>query len=220
MLIENCFRYLYPDKRWIYTEEIKYSGKFKGFNGNIRKTGKHIQVSLGRDWEDTTEEIKMGIIQVLLNKLFKTNIDTVNIDLYNIFLKNAHIGVRKTKIDPELKESFQRVDDIYLNGLVELPNLIWGNDNTSKLGSYDFGTDTIMISNIFNNEETPRKFIDLVMYHEMLHKKHKFKSSGKRSAYHTKEFKADERKFKDFDAVEHELKLFLRKKKRRGWWFS
>jgi len=63
------------------------------------------------------------------------------------------------------------------------------------------------------------ELLDFVMYHEMLHKKHKFSISGVKSRYHTKEFKEDEKKFGDVKLIEKKLTIFLRKHKRKLSWF-
>ena len=91
-------------------------------------------------------------------------------------------------------------------------NLAWGGFSTSKLGSYEYGSDTVIISNIF--KEHP-KLLDYIMYHELLHKKFKFKNSGNRSYHHTKEFKKKEKEFEDPD-IEKKLELFLAKHKIRS----
>ena len=53
------------------------------------------------------------------------------------------------------------------------------------------------------------------MYHEILHKKYKFKNSGNRSYHHTKEFRKREKEFEDPD-IESKLKQFLTKQKIRS----
>ena len=63
----------------------------------------------------------------------------MNMELYNLFLKNVHVAIPKTKSDPLLEESFNRANDAYFNGMMDIPNLEWGNDSTSKLGSYHYG---------------------------------------------------------------------------------
>jgi predicted SprT family Zn-dependent metalloprotease len=66
-----------------------------------------------------------------------------------------------------------------------------------------------MISDVLKKDMV---FLEYVLYHEMLHKKIKFKKSGSRSYHHTKEFKELEAKFYEKD-VEQKLKVFLRKQK-------
>ncbi len=124
-------------------------------------------------------------------------------DLYNTFIKKLASVTPKTNVDPYLLDSFNRVNEKYFNGFIEMPNLVWGSASTTKLGSYDFKTDTITISSILKNKD---ELIDYVMYHEMLHKKHKFKSNQGRHLFHSTKFKHDEKQFENAQQIEKQLK--------------
>ncbi|MBR9699479.1 M48 family metallopeptidase [Candidatus Woesearchaeota archaeon] len=211
MIVEKAYLELYPKgKLGDYSFSIAYSGKFSDYNANVSRKGKVIRFNLSRKWEEINDDVKMGLIQFLMNKLFGTKKHTQHMELYDIFLKKVHIAVPKTKTDPILAESFDRVNDAYLYGLIEKPNLEWGTDSFHKLGSYEYGSDTITISTILVGD---KESLDYVMYHEMLHKKHKFKTKNGRSYHHTKEFLAEERKFKDFDDVDKKINRLVRRKK-------
>lgn len=219
-LIEECFSELYPNKdsgRYVF--ELKYSGKFSSYNGNVKYGKKifdceRITFCLSKNWIGVDKQIQKGIIQHLMQKMFKTKIKTINQDLYESFLKNVHIAVPKKNLDPTLKECFERVNEKYFLGLVEMPNLVWGTESFRKLGSYEYGSDKISVSRVFEN--IPDKDIDLldyVMFHEMLHKVHKFKTTNGRSLHHSKKFKQAETHFDSEKDIEKRLTNFLRKKK-------
>jgi hypothetical protein len=198
-----------------YTYSLKYSGKFKPYRANIRLSGGNIQLNLSKKWKGVSNDIQVGIVQELLLKILKKRLkplrtNTQNMELYNIFMKKIHIAAPKTDIDPILEESFDRVNLEYFYGILEKTNLKWAFPSLSKLGSYEYGTDTIMISKVLEGEQ---EMMDYVMYHEMLHKKHKFKKSGSRSYHHTSEFRKDEKSFKDSALIEKRLrKLLVRKR--------
>jgi predicted metal-dependent hydrolase len=210
MLIKESFEAMYSEKKFNYLSKLRYTAKIKGYNGNISLRNKNLIVSLSKEWEDVSDEIKKGLIQTLFNKLFKSKIKTYNIDLYNYFLKKVHISIPKDNIDPILKQSFDRVNKEYFNDNIETTNLKWGLISYRKLGSYDYGKDLIIISSIFKN--APNDLIDLIMHHEMLHKKIKFNHNKSRSYYHTKEFKNEEKSFKDYETISKKLNIFLKKK--------
>jgi hypothetical protein len=134
-------------------------------------------------------------------------------DLYENFIKNVHIAVPKTKSHPSLEESFNRVNKLFFAGMIDKPNLVLGK-GTRTLGNYDYGADTIAIS------EHLLKHIDLldyVMYHEILHKKHKFKSKNTRSFHHTRKFKKEEKSYPNAKELEEKLgRISIRKKKLFG----
>jgi len=193
-----------PDYRML----VKYHARFTGFNANVKKTSTTIEFHLSRKFEGCEPEIQMGVMQFLLNKLFKTKVKSADIDLYHTFVKKLSEYAPVDKNDPALEASFQRMTNRYFNGMMTRPNLVWGNNNVRLLGTYTYATDTIMISSIL--KDAPEEILDYVVYHEMLHKKHKFNHSSNRTRAHTKAFRHDERSYHVKDA-EQQLKMFLRK---------
>lgn len=218
-LVEEAFNGLFPDKNLEeYAIKIKYTDKFKPYNANVRYTRakNSFQFNLSRKWKGVSREIQIGLIQGLMLKIFKKKNNTINIDLYNSFMKNLHISVPKVNNDPVLEGSFNKVNEKYFFGLIEKPNLIWHN-SIRRLGSYEYGTDTISISRIIEPDEG---LLDYVMYHEMLHKKHKFYESNGRTFHHTREFRKMEKSFENSSEMEERLKSLMRQKRRiRFRWF-
>ena len=97
--------------------------------------------------------------------------------------------------------------------MITMPNLVWGSNSTTKLGSYEYGTDTITMSRILADDE---ECLDYVMYHEMLHKKVKFYTKNNKSYSHTSEFRRKEKEFENFEAVDKRLEMLVRKNKWKG----
>ena len=216
---EKAFIELFPDKE---PPKIKYhySGKFGMYNANARKSYNTIEFGLSKSWRGINESIKIGLIQNLLLKLYKIRKKTINIDLYENFTKNIHLSIPKNKSDPILEESFHKINERYFNGLIEKPNLKWGNSSKSTLGTYNYHNDTITISGILRN--APKIFVDYVIYHEILHKKIKFYTKSGRSYHHSTKFRNFEKKFEKQKIVEKELRDFLKGKhmpRKRTWWF-
>jgi hypothetical protein len=204
-LIESAFRELWPDREFSYVPKIKHSARFRGYNASIRlsPSTKELTVRLSKQWLPVSAEIKKGLVQDLLVRLFKQKVskNTLHMDLYRHFLKSVSFAVPKTRTHPVLESSFTRVNDRYFGGILEKPNLVLGS-GTTKLGHYDFGADTILISDILLQDE---RLLDYVMYHEMLHKKHKFSGQGGRHSFHSRQFREDERKFENAAQLEQEL---------------
>ena len=208
-IIKEAFQQLYPEKELKHNFSLKYSRKFKPYNANVKLYGNDLIFKLSKDWKKISKEIQIGLIQELLGKILKDRKKTINIELYNLFMKNIHIAVPKTKTDEILEESFNRVNEVYFNGMLDKPNLEWGNASTSKLGSYEYGSDAITISAIFKNEKL--ELLDYVIYHEMLHKKFKFQNKNGRNLHHSSEFKRMESKFNNRDLIEKEISRLARK---------
>lgn len=217
-LIQDAFEDLYGQNN-NYELSLRYTDKFRPYNANVRLRHNHIQFNLSKKWTTVSREIQIGLVQELLLKIFRKRLrpkvtNTTSIEMYNIFMQKIHFAAPKTKFDPILEESFDRVNKKYFNELIEKTNLVWGTNSVAKLGSYEYGSDTITISKTL--ETAPIEMLDYIMYHEMLHKKHKFYKKNQRSFHHTTKFKKDEQAFENSESLEKQLKIFLRSKRRKS----
>src|SRR3989338_2182618 len=208
-LIKEAFHQLYPEKEMKYSFSLKYSRKFKPYNANVKLYGNNLLFHFSKDWKKISKETQIGLVQELMVKILKDKKKTMNMELYNLFMKNVHLAVPKTKTDEILEASFGRINDAYFSRMLDKPNLQWGNESTSKLGSYEYGSDTITISAIFRNER--REFLDYIMYHEMLHKKFKFQNKNGRNLHHSNDFRKMEAKFENKEFIEKEISKLARR---------
>ena len=214
-ILEQAYQELYPDNANSRQLFLKYSGRFKGYNANIRMTPATVTVNASKQWKGVSPDIQKGLLQELLVRLFKTKKQTINMELYHHFIKSLSNVAPKTHTHPVLEGSFARVNEALFNGMMNLPNLKIGN-GVNRLGTYEYATDTITISQILlENEE----LMDYVMYHEMLHKKHQYKAKPGRHLHHSAQFKRDEAIFPNAKQLEIELNKLVRKNKRRFSWF-
>lgn len=216
-IIKQAFKELYPDKTLLHEVSIKYSRKFKPYNANVKFSPTALQFNLSKAWKPVSREIRLGLIQNLLIKIFKQPASTSNIQLYCSFIKNLSRFAPKKPSDPVLTQSFSRVNNKYFSGMLDKSNLQWGSASSTKLGSYEYQTDTITISSILKS--TPQ-ILDYIMYHEILHKKHQFHTKSGRSYYHTPLFKQAEKRFDNLPSIEKELKKLCRKAKIKQVFFS
>ncbi len=214
-ILEQAYQELYPDNTNTRQFLLKYSGRFKGYNANIRMTSYNITINMSRQWKGVSPDIQKGLMHELLVRLFKTKKQTINMELYHHFIKSLSNVAPKTHTHPILEQSFQRVNDMLFTSMMEKPNLKFGN-GVNRLGTYEYATDTITISQILlENEE----LMDYVMYHEMLHKKHQYSAKPGRHLHHSAQFKKDEEKFPNSQRLELELNKLVRKNKRKVSWF-
>jgi len=214
-IVEDAFLDLYEEKYLEdYELELKYNNRFKAYNANVRLYNNTLTFNLSKKWKTISREIQIGLIQELMLKIFKKRLKpkstkTINIDMYSVFMQKIHIAVPKTKTDSVLEESFNRVNEKYFNELVEKPNLVW-NNSIRKLGSYEFGSDIITISSILKEDQN---ILDYVIYHEMLHKKYKFKRRKQKSVHHSGIFKRKEAEFENSQEIEAKINGLVRKKR-------
>lgn len=222
--IEEAFRLLYPDREFNYEVRIKYTDHFKDYGANVKLRGNVLEFGLSKRWRGISKEIRIGLIQELLIRILKRSrdnnrarmnkneINTMYIDLYNNFVKCLHIAISKDNIEPALSDSFDRVNERYFYGLVEKPNLIWGSKSRAQLGSYDYKRDTIKMSRVF--ESIAKKdpvLLDFVMYHEILHKQHKYRHNMGNNRFHDTAFRKKEKQFEDYEEVDRRLKNALKR---------
>jgi hypothetical protein len=215
-LIQDAFVRLYPQKEFAYETEIYYNRRLSEFNANIALHRKKIVLKMNLQWKNVDSEIKIGLIQSLLIKLFKVKrTTTTNLELYNSFVRNISKFSLVTKTDPVLEASFERVNDSLLFGCLEKPNFEWGRHSVRKLACYNFHSNTVSVSKVFEN--APDHMLDLLMYHELLHKKLQFEHNGGRYSYHSPKFKRLENMYPQKKEVDKEInahiKSFLQKEK-------
>jgi hypothetical protein len=192
-----------------YEFSIKYTRRFKDFNANVSRLGNHLSFHLSHKWKSVSSPILMGLLQELMQKILKLPYHkTLNIDLYNSFIKNLHKVSERVASDPILLEAFNRVNERYFNSLMEAPNLVWGSDSRRRLATYDYHIDTVKVSTFF--QKARQEIIDYLVYHELLHKKLKFSSSGARSIHHSTEFRKLESEFENSAILEKEIAAMLR----------
>ncbi len=211
-IIKESFEGLYPGRSYTYDSEIRYNNRLKDYRGRISFDRTTISITLNSRWEDVDPDIKKGIIQYLLIKIFGGKKQTLNMEFYDTFIKKLHLVVEKTESDPLLEDSFDRVNETYFYGTIGPTNLRFGRESMRTLGSYSYTTDTITISNVFR--DGPQEYIDYIMYHEMLHKKMKFKTTNSRSLHHSAEFKRKEKEFEGAQRLENEISDYVRAKRR------
>jgi hypothetical protein len=212
-LADDAFSSLFPERQPERRMTIKYSGKFSSYNANVKYNREKMEFHLSRAWEEVSPDIQIGLIQSLLLKIFKEKRETLNLDLYNIFMKKLSSSAPRTVAEPDLVASFERVNARYFNGSIEMPNLIWGQESERKLGSYAYGSDTVSMSSILKDRP---HLIDYVMHHELLHKLLKYSSKNGRSLHHSRLFRAREAEFEGRVECEREIAQLIQSNRSRG----
>lgn len=207
----RAFESLFPGVFESRSLEVVYSAKFKPFNANVKYDSHKMVFSLSSSWLDFSEDLRIGVIQHLLTKVFDYSfVVSFELDLYYKFIKNLPNYSKVDRVDDELLLSFKRVNEEYFDNELVMPNLVWGSLSFRKLGHYEYTTDTVLVSSVLRGESV---LLDFVVFHELLHKKLGFKQSGKgRFLHHSSLFRKEEAKFKVKD-IESKLRAFLRKKK-------
>ena len=217
-LIQESYQRLFPEKEFLYQSGIEYNRRLSDFNANIKLYKNKISVNMNLQWKDIDNEIKIGLIQSLLLKILRKKGNSININLYNNFIKQIPVLTPKTKTDPILEAAFERVNTQFFFGKMEKPNLQWGQDSYRKLAHYNFHNDCVTVSTLFN--DCREEVLDYLMYHELLHKYHQFEHNNGRSSFHSKAFRDDEALYPHYKEIENELNVIIRKKRRKKMWWG
>jgi len=99
----------------------------------------------------------------------------------------------------DLDEVFDELNAQYFNGTLQKPVLSWGRKVARRLlGHHDHVHDAIVLNPALDRRRVPRFVLEYVLYHEMLHIKHKARVVSGRTVYHSREFRSEEKRFQRF----------------------
>jgi predicted metal-dependent hydrolase len=104
----------------------------------------------------------------------------------------------------DLGEIYELLNREYFQEKLSCP-ITWGTGRARcavrkrTLGSYSRHTNIIRINTILDRVHVPRYFIQFVVYHEMLHADMGLAKKNGKNSVHSKEFRARERQFRDYE---------------------
>jgi hypothetical protein len=114
-------------------------------------------------------------------------------------------GLRGAHYD--LERVFETVNAAYFGGGLARPRLTWSSAVARRrLGYYQPSSDRLVVSRALDAPGVPACAIELVMYHELLHKNLGMQVVNGRQAAHTEQFRQAERQFREFQTAEAFLK--------------
>jgi len=70
--VHKAFNELWPEEELRQEVSVKYSGKFSDYNANVSYTPWKMQFRVSKTWRGVDEDIRIGLIQSLLVKVFKS----------------------------------------------------------------------------------------------------------------------------------------------------
>src|SRR5262249_12760283 len=105
-----------------------------------------------------------------------------------------------------LARMFDVLNGKFFAGALARPNLGWSTRTWRRqFGCYDPGPNQILLNRRMDRPAVPQFVVEYVLYHEMLHVKHPTRRSGCSLVSHSREFRAEEKLFPEFDRA----RLFL-----------
>lgn len=115
----------------------------------------------------------------------------------------ADIGAEKSQGNYyDLEQLFTKINREYFDNKMVKPRLTWNQILTKrKLGHYERTRDRVVISRTLDQQNVPRMIVELVLYHELLHKHLGVQFVNGKFRAHTPEFRRSEQKYQHYQAA-------------------
>jgi hypothetical protein len=188
---------------------------FAGLNHTIRIRKQRVYVRVSDILRDAPRQVHQALAFILVAKLFNKSATAEHESLYRQYayqpqvLRASDLARRKRGRKQlqgaagrvyNLDKLFMRLNRRYFNNELHKPALSWSARRTKRvLGHHDSVHDAIIISRSLDQPEVPEFLVEYVLYHEMLHIKHRARVVNGRRIFHTPAFRADEQRFARFD---------------------
>jgi len=196
---------------------------FVNINNTVRLREGKLLVRLSDLLEGAPEAVLRAIAHILLAKMYRRPIARPHATCYRRYISGRDIA-RKAHLVRQmrgrkriagaqgqtynLEDIFDNLNTRFFHGLLARPQMTWSRDHArNRLGHYDPGHNTIVVSRAFDHPRVPCFAVEYIVYHEMLHLKHPVKLRGSRRCVHSAEFQAEERLFPHLD----QAKCFLKR---------
>jgi hypothetical protein len=111
----------------------------------------------------------------------------------------------------DLSQIFDSLNGKFFAGSLARPHLGWSARSWHRqFGCYDPGPNQILLNRRMDHPAVPQFVVEYVLYHEMLHVKHPTRRSGCSLISHSREFRAEEKLFPEFDRARRFLDRLAR----------
>ncbi len=194
---------------------------FAGLNHTIRIRKQRVYVRVSDILRDAPQQVQRALAFILVSKLFNKTVIGEHEKLYRQYAYQPQV-LRASDLARQkrgrkvltgslgriynLDKIFARLNRRYFDNRLPKPILSWSARRTKRiLGHHDYVHDVIVISRSLDSAIVPELLVEFVLYHEMLHMKHRPRLINGRRVYHTAAFRADERRFQRFDEAMAEL---------------
>lgn len=188
---------------------------FAGLNHTIRVRNQRVYVRVSDILRDAPQPVYQALAHILVGKLFKQRPPAEHEALYRQYAYQPQVLrasdlARQRRGRKQLNGSVGRAYDLdrvftrlnrrYFGNVLAKPALSWSVRRTKRiLGHHDAVHEAIVISRSLDMESVPLFVVEYVMYHEMLHVKHKPRIINGRRIFHTPAFRAEEKRFEYYE---------------------
>lgn len=223
----DAFRHL-GSNRSVPEIEVRFF-PYAGLHHTIRVRSGRVYVRLSDICKACPSEVLRALAFVLVARLLGKRIPEVHKRVYQDYsitpevLRFSDLARRRRgrKVISsaqgeiyDLDKMFVRLNRRYFRGDLVKPTLTWSQRRTRNiLGHHDRVYDTITISKTLDTLEIPERFVEFILYHEMLHVKHPARLINGRRYYHTNAFRLDERRFPHYEEAQKWLERIAKQRR-------
>src|SRR5258707_3355150 len=120
-----------------------------------------------------------------------------------------HSGAQGRHFD--LEKMFDELNGKYFARELQKPHISWSLRGWRRqFGCYDTGPNQILLNRRLDHPRVPQSAVEYVLFHEMLHVKHPTRRSGCSLVSHSREFRAEEKRFTEFERARRILDRLAR----------
>lgn len=177
---------------------------------------------------DILREAPVPVIEaaaaILLAQMYRRRVPAELRDVYRQFAlahsTRRHIArVRRTRARRiehrpagaahDLGPMFDVLNVEYFGGCLPRPRLGWSKRAwTSQFGCFDASLNQIVMNRRLDSPDVPVYAVELILYHEMLHVKHPLRAAACGLQAHSPEFRAEEKRFREYARARKFLEHF------------
>ncbi|PIT85643.1 hypothetical protein COU36_02065 [Candidatus Micrarchaeota archaeon CG10_big_fil_rev_8_21_14_0_10_59_7] len=193
-----------------------------GLGASVRLRGGKIFASVSDGYAAAPRGVLVGLALSLLARIYRRRITSPYLDEYREFSSRESVSKlhdalrkrsgrkRKESADGnvyDLGEIMGRVRVEYADVLAGItpPSIVWSKSEGSRvLGFHDSAFSQIVVNRILDNPRVPEFAVEYVVFHELLHCKHRVlfqRGKSMRRTVHSGAFKNDEKKFRFYAAA-------------------
>ena len=191
---------------------------------SIRLRHETAYVRLSDLLRDAPLEVIEAVAAILLTRLYRRRLPREFAEAYREYsqaraTRTKLHAVRRRRARRKIREAqgqrfdltrmFDELNGAYFRGELPKPKIGWSTRRwRSQLGIFDPALDQIAINVALDRPNVPEYVVAYVLYHEMLHRKHPIKVARCRLEAHSREFRVEEKKFRDYRRAMKFLKRF------------
>ncbi|MFH0834787.1 MAG: hypothetical protein V1881_00395 [Candidatus Micrarchaeota archaeon] len=193
-----------------------------GLGASVRLRNGKISASVSDGYAAAPRGVLVGLALSLLAKIYRRRVSSPYIDEYREFssresVSELHDALRRGRgrkrkesargVTYDLAEIMGRVRVEYADVLAGITpaSIAWSKSRGSRiLGFHDSAFSQIVLNKILDNPRVPEFVVEYVVFHELLHCKHRVlyqRGKSMRRTVHSGDFKNDEKKFRFYAAA-------------------